>query len=87
MDGFVHLHVHSHYSLLDGAARIEDLVSTAKALGMDALALTDHGNLFGAAEFYHQAKLAHLKPILGLEAYISPTTRFDRSMGDRKSVG
>jgi DNA polymerase-3 subunit alpha len=81
MDGFVHLHVHSHYSLLDGAARIEDLVSTAKALGMDALALTDHGNLFGAAEFYHQAKLAHLKPILGLEAYISPTTRFDRSMG------
>ena len=52
MDGFVHLHVHSHYSLLDGANRISDLVRTAKALGMESLAITDHGNLFGAVDFY-----------------------------------
>ena len=55
MDGFVHLHVHSEYSLLDGANRLTDLVETAKAYGMDALALTDHGNLFGAINFYTAA--------------------------------
>ena len=82
MDGFVHLHVHSHYSLLDGGNRIDDLVSAAAALGMDSLALTDHGNLFGAVEFYLAAQAAGIKPILGLEAYISPTTRQDRSMGN-----
>jgi DNA polymerase-3 subunit alpha len=81
MDGFVHLHVHSHYSLLDGANRVKDLVSTAKELGMGGLALTDHGNLFGALDFYTTARRAGVKPILGLEAYISPTTRHDRSMG------
>jgi len=81
MDGFVHLHVHSHYSLLDGAIRLEDLAAAAKSHGMDAIALTDHGNLFGAVEFYHEAVSAGVKPILGMEAYISPTTRFDRSMG------
>ena len=80
MDGFVHLHVHSHYSLLDGANRISDLVHTAKHLGMDSLALTDHGNLFGAVEFYSVAKAAGIKPILGMEAYISPTVRQDRSI-------
>ncbi|MCY2925845.1 MAG: PHP domain-containing protein, partial [Planctomycetota bacterium] len=82
MDGFVHLHVHSHYSLLDGANRIGELVKTAKGMGMKALALTDHGNLFGAVEFYKAAKDAGIKPILGMEAYISPTTRTDRSMGN-----
>lgn len=81
MDGFVHLHVHSHYSLLDGASLVEDLVDRAKELGMPALALSDHGNLFGAMEFYDAATQAGIKPILGLEAYISPTTRQDRSMG------
>ena len=81
MDGFVHLHVHSHYSLLDGAHRIEDLVAAAKELGMAALALTDHGNLFGAWSSTRPAKAAGIKPILGMEAYISPTTRQDRSMG------
>ena len=86
MDGFVHLHVHSHYSLLDGANRIKDLVQTAGRLGMDTLALTDHGNLFGAVDFYTTAKKAGLRPILGLEAYISPTTRRDRSMGNQKEA-
>ncbi|MFB3891393.1 MAG: DNA polymerase III subunit alpha [Phycisphaerae bacterium] len=82
MDGFAHLHVHSHYSLLDGMGRIDELVKEAHAHGMTALALTDHGNLFGAAEFYHEATRVGVKPILGLEAYISPTTRGDRSMGN-----
>ena len=82
MDGFVHLHVHSHYSLLDGGNRIEDLVESAKAMGMEALAITDHGNLFGAIEFYKAAKDAGIRPILGMEAYISPTTRQDRTMGN-----
>jgi len=81
MDGFTHLHVHSHYSLLDGACRHKDLVRSAKAFGMDALALTDHGNLFGAMSFYKAATAGGIKPILGMEAYISPTTRFDRTMG------
>jgi DNA polymerase-3 subunit alpha len=82
MSEFVHLHVHSHYSLLDGANRIPDLIKTARDYGMDAIALTDHGNLFGAVEFYTSARDAGLKPILGIEAYISPTTRFDKSMGN-----
>ncbi|MDY6913295.1 MAG: DNA polymerase III subunit alpha [Planctomycetota bacterium] len=82
MDGFVHLHVHSHYSLLDGANRITDLIATAKSHGMKALALTDHGNLFGAIDFYTTAKAGGVKPILGIEAYISPTTRSDRTMGN-----
>ena len=86
MDGFAHLHVHSHYSLLDGANRIKDLVNTVKGLGMDSLALTDHGNLFGAVDFYTTAREAGIKPILGLEAYISPTTRFDKTMGNIKEA-
>jgi len=86
MDGFTHLHVHTHYSLLDGACRLKDLVKAAKEFGMDALAITDHGNLFGALEFYNIAKAAGIKPILGMEAYISPTTRFDKSMGGISSA-
>ncbi len=81
MDGFVHLHVHSHYSLLDGACQIKDLVKAAAAAGMDSLALTDHGNLFGAIDFYNTARAEGVRPILGMEAYISPTDRFDKSMG------
>lgn len=65
MSNFVHLHVHSQYSLLDGAARIKDLVKKAATLGMPALALTDHGNLFGALEFYKTAKAENIKPIIG----------------------
>ncbi|MFP4104763.1 MAG: DNA polymerase III subunit alpha [Phycisphaerae bacterium] len=83
MDGFVHLHVHSHYSLLDGANRLPDLVDTVKEHGSSALALTDHGNLFGALEFYGTCRANDIKPILGIEAYISPTTRTDRDMDAR----
>lgn len=69
---FTHLHVHSHYSLLDGLAKIDDLIKKAKKYEMDSLALTDHGNLYGAIEFYKKAKRAGIKPILGVEAYIAP---------------
>ena len=86
MDGFVHLHVHSHYSLLDGANRIGDLVDTTKEHGAGAIALTDHGNLFGAPGFYRAATAKGIKPILGIEAYISPTSRRDRSMGNPKTA-
>jgi DNA polymerase III subunit alpha len=71
---FVHLHCHSEYSMLDGAARLKDLVSTAEGMGMNALAITDHGNLFGAYEFYKVAKNTAVKPIIGLEAYLTPKT-------------
>jgi DNA polymerase-3 subunit alpha len=75
---FVHLHVHSQYSLLDGANQIEQLVAQARAHQMNALALTDHGNLFGAIQFYQQATKAGIKPIIGVEAYIAPRSRLDR---------
>jgi DNA polymerase-3 subunit alpha len=86
MDGFVHLHVHSHYSLLDGGNRISDLIKTTAAQGSSAIALTDHGNLFGAIDFYAAATKAGIKPILGIEAYISPTTRHDRSTGNQRAA-
>ncbi len=76
---FVHLHCHSHYSLLDGASPIEGLVARAKELGMNALALTDHGNLYGAVEFYRTCKNAGINPVLGYEAYVAPGSRFDKS--------
>ncbi|HEY3548569.1 MAG TPA: DNA polymerase III subunit alpha [Propionicimonas sp.] len=72
--GFVHLHCHSEYSMLDGAARLKELVSRSEQLGMNALAVTDHGNLFGAYEFYKAAKGSAVKPIIGLEAYLTPKT-------------
>ncbi len=70
--GFTHLHTHSHYSLLDGLAKIDDLVARTKELGMDSLAITDHGNLYGAIEFYKKAKAGGIKPIIGIEAYMMP---------------
>ncbi|MCW3157605.1 DNA polymerase III subunit alpha [Micropruina sonneratiae] len=73
-DGFVHLHCHSEYSMLDGAARLKDLVSGCEQMGMPALAVTDHGNLFGAYEWYKVAKGSAVKPIIGLEAYLTPKT-------------
>lgn len=79
---FVHLHVHSEYSLLDGAARLEKLVDRAKALKFPALALTDHGNLFGAVDFYTACSKAGVKPILGSELYVAPGSRFERSSQD-----
>ena len=78
MTEFVHLHVHSEYSLLDGANRIKDLPKRAKELGMDAIALTDHGVMFGAIEFYKECKKNDVKPIIGCEVYIAPRTRFDK---------
>ncbi len=78
MPEFVHLHCHTEYSLLDGAIRIKDLCARAKDYGMDAAAITDHGNLFGAIDFYTQAKSFGLKPIIGCEVYVAHTNRFDR---------
>ncbi|PIV84528.1 MAG: DNA polymerase III subunit alpha [Candidatus Moranbacteria bacterium CG17_big_fil_post_rev_8_21_14_2_50_44_12] len=72
---FVHLHVHSHYSLLDGLAKIDELLDRAKELGMEALALTDHGVLYGAIEFYQKAKDKGIKPIIGCEMYLAPNGR------------
>ncbi|TWU44990.1 DNA polymerase III subunit alpha [Novipirellula aureliae] len=75
---FVHLHCHSHYSLLDGAGDIGKLVNRCVSHGMNAMALTDHGNLHGALEFYRKAKDAGINPIIGYEAYIAPGSRFDK---------
>ncbi|MBI4614166.1 MAG: DNA polymerase III subunit alpha [Planctomycetes bacterium] len=78
---YVHLHVHSHYSILDGACKIPDLVKKANEFGMPAVALTDHGNLFGAIELCQEAKKSGVKPILGYEAYVAPESRFVKSGG------
>ena len=75
---FVHLHVHTEYSLLDGACQITRLVEKAKALGQTAVAVTDHGVMYGAVDFYKAAKKAGVKPIIGCEVYVAPRTRFDR---------
>lgn len=75
---FVHLHTHSEYSLLDGANRFKGMVAAARSMDMGALAITDHGNLFGAIEFYRAAKEAGVRPILGMEAYLAPGDRRDR---------
>ena len=77
-DSFVHLHVHTEYSMLDGAARIGDLVTEVARLEMPAIAMTDHGNVFGAFDFYKQALKAGIKPIIGIEAYVAPESRFDK---------
>ncbi len=79
---FAHLHCHSHYSLLDGAGSIDRLVERAGSHRMTALALTDHGNLHGALEFYRKAKKADLNPIIGYEAYIAPGSRYDKDAGN-----
>lgn len=79
-DDFVHLHVHTDYSMLDGAGKIKDYVAEAKRLGQPALAITDHGYMFGAYEFYDACKSAGIKPIIGVEAYMTPgTSRFDKT--------
>ncbi len=76
---FVHLHCHTHYSLLDGACRIPELVRRAKELGMESLAITDHGCMFGVIEFFNECKKEGIKPILGMEAYMAPGDRRERS--------
>ncbi|PXY21663.1 DNA polymerase III subunit alpha [Prauserella sp. PE36] len=77
-DSFVHLHVHTEYSMLDGAAKIAPLFAEASRLEMPAVGMTDHGNMYGADEFYQQAKKAGIKPIIGIEAYIAPESRFHK---------
>ena len=79
MSGFVHLHLHSEYSLLDGACRISNIPKMAKELGQTAVALTDHGNMFGAVEFYRACKAEGIKPIIGCEVYLSPQSRFEKT--------
>lgn len=76
---FVHLHVHTQYSLLDGAIRLEDLFQKTQEYGLPALAITDHGAMFGAIEFYHQAQQSGIKPIIGCEVYVAPGSRFEKS--------
>jgi len=76
--GFVHLHVHTEYSMLDGAARVDELVTEVANQGMPAIAITDHGNVFGAYEFNKKALNAGVKPIIGIEAYVAPESRFEK---------
>ena len=78
MSKFVHLHIHSEFSLLDGANRIKDLPVRAKELGMDAIALTDHGVMYGAIDFYKACKKEGIKPIIGCEVYVAPRSRHDK---------
>ena len=76
---FVHLHLHSEYSLLDGGNRVDKLVARVKELGMNAVAVTDHGNMHAAVHFYENARRAGIKPILGVEAYVAPKSRLDKT--------
>ena len=82
---FTHLHCHTHYSLLDGASSIPKLVSRAKEHGFNSLAITDHGNLHGALQFYQECHKNDINPIIGYEAYIAPGSRFEKSGGIRDS--
>ena len=82
---FTHLHVHTEYSLLDGMCRITQLVARAKELGMDSLAITDHGAMYGVIDFYVAAKQAGIKPIIGCEVYIAPDSRFNRKAGEKSN--
>src|SRR3972149_11773099 len=79
--GFVHLHVHTQYSLLDGTIRLEELFKKAKEFKMPAVAMTDHGNMFGAVDFYQRALKHGIKPIIGCELYVAPQSRFQKSGG------
>lgn len=87
-DSFVHLHLHTQYSLLDGAIRLKDLIKRAQEFGVPAIAQTDHGNMFGAIDFYMQCKSAGIKPILGSEIYFTPGSRFEKgALKKQKVVG
>ena len=78
---FTHLHVHTEYSLLDGSSKISEITKQAKALGMDSLAITDHGVMYGVIAFYEAARKVGIKPILGCEVYVAPGSRFDKEAG------
>ncbi|MPM70892.1 DNA polymerase III subunit alpha [bioreactor metagenome] len=82
---FVHLHCHTEYSLLDGASRIKDLVRRAKELGMPAIAITDHGTMYGVIDFYKEAKKQGIKPIIGCEVYVAPRSRLEKSAVEGES--
>jgi len=84
---FVHLHLHTQYSLLDGAIKHNPLFERAKACNMPAVAQTDHGNLFGTVEFYTKARANGIKPIIGCETYLAGGTRFDRERREREEGG
>lgn len=84
---FAHLHCHSHYSLLDGASRLPELVATVKSRGMNAVALTDHGNLYGAVEFYQECRKGGVNPVIGYEAYIAPGKRTAKEARRRGDAG
>ena len=75
---FTHLHVHTEYSLLDGSGRIKEMVLRAKELGMDSMAITDHGVMYGAIDFYRACRAEGIRPILGCEIYTAPGSRFDK---------
>lgn len=81
---FVHLHTHTKYSLLDGACKIDELIETAKEKGMDSIAITDHGVMYGAIDFYKEAIKRNIKPIIGCEVYVAPGSRFERASGANK---
>ena len=78
---FTHLHVHTEYSLLDGSGKIEEITARAKELGMDSLAITDHGVMYGVIDFYRAARNVGIKPILGCEVYVAPGSRFEKEPG------
>ena len=78
MEDFVHLHVHTHYSILDGQSRIPNIVDKAVNDGMRGMAITDHGVMYGAVDFYRACKAEGVKPIIGCEVYVAPRTRFDK---------
>ena len=82
MNGFVHLHLHSEYSLLDGACRIADIPRRAKECGQEAVALTDHGVMYGAVAFYQACRDAGIKPIIGCEVYVAHGSRFEKTSRD-----
>ena len=86
MTPFVHLHLHTEYSLLDGACRLGPLMERVKELGQTAVAITDHGVMYGCVDFYKAAKKAGVKPIIGCELYVAPRTRFDKVYGCTQQV-
>ena len=77
---FTHLHVHTQYSILDGSNKIKELVEKTKELGMDSIAITDHGVMYGVIEFYKACKAAGIKPIIGCEVYVAPKSRFEKDL-------
>ena len=79
---FTHLHVHTEYSLLDGSSKIKEITKQAKDLGMNSLAITDHGVMYGAIDFYRAAKDVGIKPIIGCEVYVAPGSRFEKEVGE-----